>query len=544
MGVQMAALCQDLGIDLPPDGAVVPAYLRAAGGETRREALVRSFWLVQEAQGGVSQVSAAIDRLIEDAELRGWPEVVLGGLYAACVLAREQGDDGLAEAIQRLYLRAEAEADPATVALALALRAREAARLRESTQSLAADADLARATVLLESGQGGGLQRASAHNSCAIVYGQRRLWELEDQQYAAAEALRFDCQGSPLPTTVLYNRAELQLDWACAMREIGDADGVREHCRTGAAVSAAAKQLTWMPPSWRHEMVVNDLLFAAVGGADVADEARALLVDELPGTEGSAGYLHLAVALSPGPSEVKAEAAERAVECIDPGLGPTEYDLALRVAAELEAADGNGQSAGLRCAQRQIELRWGSRLSSLAAMESLLQSERLRAEHERLSRDAHLDDLTGLANRRGLNRYLAALQQRGAQELAVLVVDVDGLKQVNDRDGHSAGDDTLVALAVILTANIRPGDLAVRLGGDEFALVLADTDLLVAARRADDIVAAMNARPWPHTNSRLAVTVSVGLAGGHPEEIDDITARADAAMYEAKAAGGSRTVSG
>ena len=523
---------------------MVLASLPAAGGETRRGALVRSFWLVQEAQGGVSDVSAAIDRLINDAERREWPVVVLGGMYAACVVAREQGDDHLPEMIQRLYLRAQSAADPAMVALALALRAREAARSRESTASLAADADLARATVLLESGQGGGLQRASAHNSCAIVYGQRRLWELEDQQYAAAEALRFDCRGSPLPTTVLYNRAELQLDWACALREIGDVDGVKEHWRTGAAVSAAAKQLTWMPHSWRREMEVNDLLFAAVGGADVADEARALLTNESPGPQGPAGYLHLAIALSPGPPKVRAEAAERAIESIDPGLGPTEYDLALRVAAELEAADLNGQSAGLRCAQRQIELRWGSRLSSLAAMGSLLQSERLRAEHDRLSRDAHLDDLTGLANRRGLNRYLTGLQQRGTEELAVLVVDVDGLKQINDRHGHSAGDDTLVALAAILTANIRPGDLAVRLGGDEFAVILADTDLLVAARRADDIVAAMDARPWPHINSRLAVTVSVGLAGGHLEQIDEITARADAAMYQAKAAGGSRTVSG
>jgi len=513
-------------------------------GQTRDEALARAFWLVREAQGGASEAGADIDRLIDDAEQRGWSDVVLGGLYAVCVLATANGDEGLPQAIDRLLLRAEAEADPAVIAMALALRARIAARGREPAQSVAADADLARATVLLESAEGGPLQRASAHNSCAIVYGLRRLWELQDQQYAAAGELLSECQDSPLPSTVLYNRAELHLDWACAMREIGDAEGVAQHCQAGAALSAAAKKVAGMPEAWRREMLVSDVLRAAVGGADVADQARGLLIAKLKGPDGSAGYLHLAIALSPGLPATTAAAAEQAVDSIDAGLGPTEYDLALRVAAELEAAAGKGRSAGLRCAQRQIELRWGGRLSTLAAMESLLQGERLRTEHDQLSRHAHLDDLTGLSNRRGLNRYLLGLQRRGAQQIALLVVDVDALKQINDRHGHGVGDDMLVGLATVLTAAIRPGDLAVRLGGDEFALVLADTDLDVAGRRADEIVAAMNARTRHQTSAGLAVTVSVGLAGGHPDQIDEITARADAAMYRAKAAGGSRVVGG
>jgi diguanylate cyclase (GGDEF)-like protein len=511
--VQRAEPCQDLGIVLPADSAEGAAYKPALRRESRVEALTRSFWLVREVQAGDSQASAAILLLIQDAERRGWPEVVLAGLYAACVVATVNGDEGLPQAIERLLMRAEADADLAMMAMALALRARIAA-----------------------------VQRASAHNSCAIVYGLRRLWELQDQQYVAAEALLPECEDSPLPSTVLFNRAELQLDWACAMREIGDAEGIAEHCRAGAAVSAAAKQVVGMPEPWRHEMLVSDVLLAAVGGADVADEARALLVAQRKGPDGTDGYLHLAIALSPGPAETTAEAAERAVATIDGGLGPTEYDLALRVAAEMEAAAGDGQSAGLRCAVRQIELRWSNRLSTLAAMEALLQVERLRTEHDKLSRHANLDDLTGLSNRRGLHRYLAGLQFHGGRQLALLVVDIDGFKQVNDRHGHSTGDDTLVSLAAILTANIRPGDLAVRLGGDEFALVLADTDLIVAARRADDIVTAMKARPWHHTSADFAVTVSVGLASGHPEQIDEITARADAAMYQAKAAGGSRAI--
>jgi diguanylate cyclase (GGDEF)-like protein len=515
--------------------------LEAPAG-ARGEALARCFWLVREVQAGSSRAPGAIAQLIEDAERRGWSDVVLAGQYAACVLATAARDEGLTEAIERLRGRAEASADAVMMAIALALRSRTAARSPDSTQSVVADADLARATVLLESAQGGAVQRASAHNSCAIVYGLRRLWELQDEQYVAAEALLGECQDSPMPSTVLFNRAELHLDWACALREIGDAEGVAEHCQAGAAVSAAAKQVAGMPESWRSEMRVNDVLLAAVGGADVADRARALLIAESKGPDGSEGYLHLAIALSPGLLETTAAAAERAVDRIDASLGPSQYDLALRVAAEAEAAAGNGWSAGLRCAERQIELRWSSRLSTLAAMRSLLQGERLRAEHDQLSRHANLDDLTGLSNRRGLRRYLAALQLHGCRQLALLIIDIDGFKQVNDRHGHSTGDETLVGLAAVLTANIRAGDLAVRLGGDEFALVLADTDPVVAGRRADDIVAAMNARTSDHRTGRLAVTVSVGMASGDPRQIDEITARADAAMYQAKAAGGSRTI--
>jgi diguanylate cyclase (GGDEF)-like protein len=542
--VETAAPHQDLGSDLPTPWAGVAASRSKGDGETRHDAQLRAFWLARDAQGGSGEAAAAIDRLIDDAEHRGWPEVVLCGLYAACALAIAKGDQCLPQAIERLRLRAEIDADAGMEALALAMRARSEALNGQSIQSVAADADLARATVMLESAEGGSLQRATAHNSCAIVYGQRRLWELEDQQYAAAEGLLSDCADSPLPSTVLFNRAELQLDWACAMREIGDIGGVEQHCRAGALASAAAKQVVGMPPYWHYELLVIDALLAAVGGADVADEARALLVDDPGGSESPAGSLHLAIALGPGPAETVTDAAERAVESISPGLSPSRYDLALRIAAELEAAASNGQSAGLRCAQHQIELRWNNRLSTLMAMESLLEGERRRTEHDRLNRHAHLDELTGLANRRGLERYLAEVRMRGSQQVAMLVVDVDDFKQVNDRHGHRAGDDTLVGLAAILTANIRPGDLAARMGGDEFALILADTDLLVAARRADDIVDAMNAMPWHQPETGEAVTVSVGLAAGHPEEIAEIAARADAAMYQAKAAGGSRTASG
>src|SRR5450432_3617745 len=193
--------CQDPGIELLGAQAYLPSYRSADDTQSRDEAVARAFWLVREAQSGAGDRLGAIDQLIDDGEQRGWPDVVLGGMYAACVLAAANGDERLPEAIEQLRVRAEAEADHAVVAMALALRARSAARSRDAIQTVAADADLARATVLLESAEGGALPRASAHNACALVYGLRQLWELQDQQYVAADKLLTECQDSPLLPT-------------------------------------------------------------------------------------------------------------------------------------------------------------------------------------------------------------------------------------------------------------------------------------------------------------------------------------------------------
>ena len=100
-------------------------------------------------------------------------------------------------------------------------------------------------------------------------------------------------------------------------------------------------------------------------------------------------------------------------------------------------------------------------------------------ELERLALAAFVDPLTGLRNRRGLDQDLAqriALAKRGGRPLTVVVGDLDGLKQINDRDGHAAGDLALRSLGAALESARRAGDTAYRIGGDEFLLLLADTD--------------------------------------------------------------------
>jgi diguanylate cyclase (GGDEF)-like protein len=170
----------------------------------------------------------------------------------------------------------------------------------------------------------------------------------------------------------------------------------------------------------------------------------------------------------------------------------------------------------------------------------------LRDSHMALTRQATHDALTGLPNRASLTQRLAALFHQGdkrrVRHEAVLFIDVDDFKDVNDSLGHKGGDDLLVELAARLNACVRPDDLVARLGGDEFAIVISDDESgSVATEVAERILNAVRA-PFDVDGSRLIVSVSIGIAQRRPE-IDDaaeLLRRADFAMYMAKGAGKGR----
>ena len=315
---------------------------------------------------------------------------------------------------------------------------------------------------------------------------------------------------------------------------------MQERCRAG-RLALEATEVTSMPAAWREELIVIGLLSAAVGGDVDLEHARVLLAAGTGGVEYT-GYLHLAIALAPEivGAEVARDEAERAIELISPVETPSQHNLALCVAGELEAAQAGSETSGMRYAKHQLELRWGTRLSTLATMRNLIQAERLSAEHALLRRHAFLDELTGLSNRRGFHRYVNGLASRGVQRVAMLLVDVDRFKSVNDRYGHAAGDATLERLARILGGSVRSGDLAARLGGDEFALLVADTHIDAVRERAQNVLADMVREPWREIHPDLQVTACIGIAAAHPSLFDELAARADAALYRAKAAGGAQ----
>ncbi|MCJ2140418.1 putative bifunctional diguanylate cyclase/phosphodiesterase [Methylobacterium sp. E-066] len=161
-----------------------------------------------------------------------------------------------------------------------------------------------------------------------------------------------------------------------------------------------------------------------------------------------------------------------------------------------------------------------------------------RANEDRLFRLAHLDPLTELPNRAVLCERLTEIVA-AARTVSVLMFDLDGFKEINDRHGHATGDAALKAIAARLLACVRPIDTVSRLGGDEFVLLMPDTDdPLRAAEVADRIIAAV-AEPFEHEGQtlRLGTSVGIALAPTHGESADDLLSCADLALYQAKGDG-------
>ena len=173
--------------------------------------------------------------------------------------------------------------------------------------------------------------------------------------------------------------------------------------------------------------------------------------------------------------------------------------------------------------------------------------QRIRARTAELERLATTDPLTGLSNRRELQRLAdveRARAHRYGHELAVLVVDADYFKNVNDTHGHAIGDVALQVLASELMALVRGHDLVGRWGGEEFVLALPHLDALGARAAAERVRQRLADKPIPLPDGGTArVTVSVGGAVARPEEsFEQALRRADSALYAAKAAGRNRVV--
>ncbi|MBE9157222.1 GGDEF domain-containing protein [Nodosilinea sp. LEGE 06152] len=190
------------------------------------------------------------------------------------------------------------------------------------------------------------------------------------------------------------------------------------------------------------------------------------------------------------------------------------------------------------------------KLSALLAQEQLLEQQIL-ADNQVLQAMAVQDSLTGISNRRAFDDKLAYEWKLGRREqtsLAVVLCDVDHFKAYNDTYGHVLGDQCLRAIAGVLDTVIRrPADMAARYGGEEFALVLPNTDREGAMHILNRIRRTLKARAIPHQNSPTSpyVSFSVGMAVAVPSDTiqpDDLVRAADAALYQAKAAGRDRAV--
>ncbi|MBK1635871.1 diguanylate cyclase [Rhodovulum adriaticum] len=179
------------------------------------------------------------------------------------------------------------------------------------------------------------------------------------------------------------------------------------------------------------------------------------------------------------------------------------------------------------------------------------QAERLRASLEDGLRLAVTDALTGLYNRRYALPALARMAGRAAQsgrDFAVIVLDIDRFKQVNDRHGHAAGDSVIMEVAHRLKRALRDTDLLARIGGEEFLIALPDADRAGALATAERLRQAVGGSPvtLPGSPGTITATVSLGVTmgggavvagAGAERAVADLLAEADRALYAAKAGG-------
>jgi diguanylate cyclase (GGDEF)-like protein len=168
--------------------------------------------------------------------------------------------------------------------------------------------------------------------------------------------------------------------------------------------------------------------------------------------------------------------------------------------------------------------------------------DKLQESERRMEHLAHHDALTGLPNRRSLMDHLGqllALAQRQDRRLAVMFLDLDGFKPVNDHLGHEMGDRLLQAIATRLRGGVRQADVVARIGGDEFVLVMFDVaGREVVAELARKLIDQL-AQPYQLGEQEIRISASAGLAlyPEHARDRDHLLARADTAMYAAKRAG-------
>jgi diguanylate cyclase (GGDEF)-like protein/PAS domain S-box-containing protein len=165
-------------------------------------------------------------------------------------------------------------------------------------------------------------------------------------------------------------------------------------------------------------------------------------------------------------------------------------------------------------------------------------TERRELEH-RLAEEARRDPLTGVANRKELFEVLSPILEQGTLT-AALYVDLDGFKQVNDRFGHTLGDELLCSVAARIHAAIRSVDTVARMGGDEFVVICRDLDTTDEAIAIGRRVRETLAQPFGLTIGSVRIDSSIGIAFGRTTNADALLARADQALYRAKRKGRGR----
>jgi two-component system, cell cycle response regulator len=333
----------------------------------------------------------------------------------------------------------------------------------------------------------------------------------------------------------------------------------------------------------RLKMVTDELRMRAVTSREIGIESpeceavadtgrggRVLIVDDRP-----ASYERIAAMLAKehevdvqsAPNDALFHAADGNYDLLIVSLGLENFD-ALRLCSQIRSLertrnlpilaitepDNNARMVrGLEIGVNDYLMRPIDKNELLARVRSQVRkrryTERLRDNVQMSIEMAITDPLTGLFNRRYMESHLSTLLEQAASRgkpLAVLVIDIDYFKSINDSHGHDAGDDVLRDFALRIKRSIRGIDLACRLGGEEFVVVMPETDMAVAAMVAERLRRRIAAESFAiQKGSRtIPVTISIGIAAlrGRDDNAASLLKRADQALYRAKRDGRNRVV--
>lgn len=515
--------------------------------EARDAALVRAFELLEAVQSSTEVID--LEGPLRQASDNGWPDVRFMIHYAEMARDHVAGVD-FRSALDRMAQAAEAAGDAAMSVCALAGLSEAGADRGSSGEEPDASDDggqlpdgvertLAKAVTMLDQGEGSAELRPTAYLHCGIAYHRLGAWGLAIEMMERAErALEVPLRPSlsrvvELTSAVLVlNRVEAELALACEALELGKRETARliaAHRRRLTPTQCAA-----VNRSWSELYLSMTTLLATLAGEPLDAGAHDMLLTgqvDHP-WPGSRAYVHFADAirwLDAGDAEQAARCAEEAVVLTDE-LVPSLRTVCLAIAAQAPPASPAALRYGRELAEARARARHRLEEAARARLRAELHVQ--QAQHE--ARHAYVDALTGLASRLAYERHLQRVRRDDDASVAVLLVDVDLFKQVNDTYGHQTGDQVLRRIGSVLLASVRPDDLAARVGGDEFVLLLHGCSAEQAASRADLILREVDAVPWEEVAPGLRASVSIGAAAGRADLIDALIEHADHQMYAAK----------
>jgi diguanylate cyclase (GGDEF)-like protein len=385
--------------------------------------------------------------------------------------------------------------------------------------------------------------RIFARRATCMVFGNVTAHDLADRLKVLLE-LTID-SGEPWEEAVSRN------DLACYLQQIGDLDGAEREIDRALAVAESITTGNSFVLAVVHSTRADIRLLAGRAEEALADAERSIALltekgDPNPYVLGATVRAAVHARMALGQLDDARQLGEGALTRLGDRVPQTRSLILSTLATALHEAGRFAEAYDALARAAELERQAFRELAELqlSLERATLEISAARRERDALRDQAERDWLTGLGNRRYLARKLGRLThdpQPGPVSLAV--VDLDDFKSINDRFGHTTGDQVLVRVAGLLGHVLRASDVIVRSGGEEFIVLMPLTDAQAAKACCERLRKAIREEPWEAIAEGLTVTTSVGIASTtDPGRLEALVKLADQRLYEAKHGGRDRVV--